>query len=136
MFLEDTTHSGEEWLFGTTRSILSTSNGKRVVLWKIKLNSSHNPILTDTSVAASFRIHDGDIGNTGYVAGVRPTFDSAGCMHLIWNGDLMNMHYMVFNWVKGDNTSSKFLYPDVILTPMRAFWVGTKNEVAQGITFY
>jgi hypothetical protein len=56
MFLDDTTYSGEEWLFGTTRSIKFIDNGKKVVLWKIKLDSSHNPILTDTSVAASFHI--------------------------------------------------------------------------------
>ena len=43
---------------------------------------------------------------------------------------------MVFNWVSGVNKSSKFLYPKVILTPMKAFWVGSKSEVAQGITFY
>jgi len=57
-------------------------------------------------------------------------------MHLIWNGEDLNLHYMVFNWVTGANTSSKFLYPKVIQTPIRAFWIGTKSEFAQGITFY
>ena len=105
-------------------------------MWKIKLDTSNNPIMTDTNVAASFHFKDNEIDNNGYIAGVRPTWDSAGNVHFIWNDDNQNMHYSVFNWVKGNFDFSKLLYPKVIHTVMRAVWVGTKSEAAQGITMF
>ena len=43
MHLDDTTFPGEEWLFGSSRSVKRVASGDFIYLWKVKLDANHNP---------------------------------------------------------------------------------------------
>lgn len=114
MFLDDTTFAGVEWLFGSTRSIKSSSNGKKIVLWKLKLDTLHNPDTSTTRSLSTNKVDSFNITANGYIVGIKPKFDTAGSMHLIWNDDNLSLYYMIFSWPgflqKYATFSSKLLY--------------------------
>lgn len=92
MHLDSST--GEDWLFGTSRSRKQGNEASRIYFWKLKLDAAtHNPVESSIKL---FLVTDG-IRNDGYVTGIRPIMNG-GDMHMVYQRDNSNLFYSAFDW--------------------------------------
>ena len=61
--------SGDEWLFGTTRDVEQSTRGSMIFIWRIDLDSNHDPRSTNMK---SRWLDDSFFGTNTYVTGLRP----------------------------------------------------------------
>lgn len=122
MHLEEVSVPGEDWLFGSTRSLDVTQSGDHVYFWKVKLDAAtHRPV---SSGQVCTKVQTGGIASTGHVIAVKPTW-VGGSMHFVWtDGDNNGLYYGIYNWVSTTSTSIK-LYDNIIQATSAVFTGGS-----------
>ena len=125
MHLDSST--GEDWLFGTTRSISAAESGDWVYLWKVRLDpASHDPLASTVKCYKASNQFEGK----AFVTGVRPTLDN-GTMHMTFLKDDASFHYFIFDW-SANITPSAEIFDGVFQESMAyTVFVGSRRELTQ-----
>lgn len=117
--------TGEDWLFGTTRSIKRGDSGTKTYIWKLKLDPvTHDP---DPNTVACFKTTDG-IKSDGFVSGIRPILDG-GLLHLTYEKDDQDFFYFIFDWTNQDQKSVE-IHPKMLEAgEIRTVFVGNRRQL-------
>ena len=127
MHLDDTSHLGEEWLFGSTRSHDFASMGDWVYLWKVRLDpTTHNP---DSSTLICIKIVAGRAFGAGaFITGLKSTLEANGDLHLTYLKHDSDLHYFIIDWTTGDMKKSTEVLQKLSKTdPVRVVFVGNSR---------
>ena len=88
-YQNDHTQAGE-WLFGTTRSNDLTHKGDYVHVWRLDLDSDHNPRSDNLQVK---QLDAGGLSDDSHVTGVRPKMSGDVISMIIWVADTEELRY-------------------------------------------
>ena len=125
MHLDDTSHSDEEWLFGSTRSHDFASMGDWVYMWKVRLDpTTHNP---DSSTLVCIKIGTA-IGSTGFITGLKPALETNGNLHLSYLKHDTDLYYFIIDWTTGaGKKSTEVLQKLSKINPVNVVFVGSSK---------
>ena len=92
-FQNDNTISGE-WLFGTTRNKKLASAGSLIYLWRLDLDSNHNPRATNLKVK---KLDSASFPTDSHITGVRPKMNGDVMSMVFWHST-NKLYFLEFNF--------------------------------------
>ena len=120
MHLDDVSDPSKEWLFGTTRSSSDSATGSFLFLWRIDLDTAHNPRSDNMQI---MKLDSSNFPGSSYVSGVKPTMES-DTIHLLYKSGAVGgkIYYMVYDFNSSSATTT-LLYTGIHGTN-EAFFIG------------
>ena len=128
-FQNDNSISGE-WLFGTTRNRKLSAAGQQIYVWRLDLDSNHNPRATNLSIK---KLDSGDFNSDSHFVGVKKKMNGNIMSMVYWKSD-KKLYYLEFNFSSATVTSI-LLYNNIESHPFTTF-MGSGSEVSRGVTVY
>ena len=126
-FQDDSTVTGK-WLFGTTRSNELTKTSQYMYVWRLDLDSNHDP--RDTHLEVKL-LDTGDIG-ASHVTGVYPKMAGDVISMVIWIEASKELQFFEFDFTASTTTGS-LLHANILDNPFTVF-MGTATQIVDGIT--
>ena len=120
-----------EWLFGTTVGRKHDKKGEYVYVWKLDLDSNHDPRGDNLEVR---QLEKGKLSNRGFITGVYPKMIGDKIYMVFYKEDKEALRYMEFDFTASEVDTS-LLFEKVLYFPYTIF-MGTKTGSIDGLTVY
>ena len=137
MHLDSSSFPGEDWLFGTTRSINRDKSALFVYIWKVKLDAvTREP---DGTTITIFKI-DGDFSggsDDSYFSGIKSTLEANGDLHMMYKKWDRATFYFVYDWTSnGQDANSMSTKVEEAPGEIWSVFVGSQRETIGGVNRY